>query len=247
YYAEGPPDSPEANIENLLKRDPRIAERMDAIMPVARAQRLGFRMAEGNSCYRGGKAGMSNALAGALWGMDYMLDMAARGCIGINFHGGGGSVISSALGDKLPGARDERDLKIARLGTFYSPIAGNPAEGYTARPLYEAMRAVEALAGTQLIGTEFDAAGANATAYAARATNGWRVALINKDANRDLTVDVTLPGKIPRKCVMTRLTGPSLDAIDDIRLVSRPFRVTRGGVTADLPRASAVVFSFSSV
>lgn len=245
YYAEGPPDSPEANIENLLTRDPRIAERMDAIMPVARAQGLGFRMAEGNSCYRGGKAGMSNALAGALWGMDYMLDMGSRGCTGINFHGGGGSVISSALGDKLPGARDERDLKIARLGTFYSPIAGNPAEGYTARPLFEAMRAVELLAGTQLIGAEFDAAGANATAYAARATNGWRVALINKDANRDLTVDITLPGKTLRKCDLTRLTGPSLDAIDGIRLVSRPYRTSRNGVTTDLPRASALVFNFS--
>jgi hypothetical protein len=160
-------------------------------------------------------------------------------------HGGGGSVISSALGDKLPGARDDRDLKIARLGTFYSPIAGNPAEGYTARPLYEAMRAVELLAGTQLIGTEFESAGANATAYAARASNGWRVALVNKDATRDLTVDITLPGKTPRKGLVAKLTGPSLDAIDGIRLDIRPLRVTRGGVTADLPRASAVVFSFS--
>jgi hypothetical protein len=245
YYAEGPPDSPEANIGNLLTRDPRIAERMDAIMPVARAQGLGFRMAEGNSCYRGGKAGMSNALASALWGLDYMLDMGSRGCTGVNFHGGGGSVISSALGDKLPGARDDRDLKIARLGTFYSPIAGNPAEGYTARPLYEAMRAVELLAGTQLIGTEFESAGANATAYAARASNGWRVALVNKDATRDLTVDITLPGKTLRKGLVAKLTGPSLDAIDGIRLDIRPLRVTRGGVTADLPRASAVVFSFS--
>jgi hypothetical protein len=244
YYAEGPPDSPEANIDNLLTRDPRIAERMDAIMPVARAQGLGFRMAEGNSCYRGGKAGMSNALASALWGMDYMLDMAARGCTGINFHGGGGNVISSALGDKLPGARDERDLKIARLGTFYSPIAGNPAEGYTGRPLFEAMRAVEVLAGTQLIGTEFESAGANATAYASRAGTGWRVALVNKDASRDLTVNITLPGKA-RKCLESRLTGPSLDAIDGIRLVTRHRPMARNGVTADLPRASAVVFSFS--
>jgi len=84
-------------------------------------------------------------------------------------------------------------------------------------------------------------------AYAARAANGWRVALINKDANRDLTVDITLPGKAPRKGQIARLTGPSLDAIDGVRLDVRPFRVTRGGVTADLPRASAVVFSFSQV
>jgi hypothetical protein len=138
-------------------------------------------MAEGNSCYRGGKAGMSNALAGALWGMDYMLDMAARGCKGINLHGGGGSEISSALGDKLPGARDARDLEIAKLGTFYSPVAGNPTVGYSARPIFYAMMAVEQFAGSTLVETDFASGDVNANAYAARSDRGWRVALINKD------------------------------------------------------------------
>jgi hypothetical protein len=214
YYAAGPPDSPEANITNLLKPDPRIAERMNAIMPVARAQKLGFRMAEGNSCYRGGKAGMSNALAGALWGLDYMLDMGARGCVGINFHGGGGSVISSALGDKLPGARDARDLEIARLGTFYSPVAGNPAEGYTARPLFLAMQMVQEFAATQLVATELDAGGANVTAYAAHGAQGWRIALVNKDAHAD-----------------------------GIAISPRKIAARGGKLEFDLPRASALVIS----
>jgi len=242
YYAEGPPDSPQASIENLLARDPRIAERMDAIMPVARAHDLGFRMAEGNSCYRGGKAGMSNALAGALWGMDYMLDMGARGCQGINFHGGGGSVISSALGDRLPGARDARDLEIARLGTFYSPIAGNPAQGYSARPLFHAMSAVERFAGCTLVGTEFET-GANATAYAGRSEKSWRIALVNKDANQDLTVEVALPGDSPREAQSWRLTGPSLDSIDGIALTSGRVRIKRGRMIVELPHASAVVLA----
>jgi len=246
YYAEGPPDSPEANITNLLARDPRIAERMDAIMPVARAHGLDFRMAEGNSCYRGGKAGMSNALAGALWGMDYMLDMAARGCQGINFHGGGGSVISSALGDKLPGARDARDLEIARLGTFYSPVAGNPAEGYTARPLFHAMQAVEVLANsrTQLVGTQFDTVGANATAYAGKAGNGWHVALINKDAHRDLSVEIQMPRGVPGNVEILRLMAPSLESIDGIRFGHDRALANGGRITVDLRHASAAVLSF---
>jgi len=244
YYAEGPPDSPQANIENLLAADPRVAERMDAIIPVARAHQLGFRMAEGNSCYRGGKAGMSNALAGALWGLDYMLDMGARGCQGINFHGGGGSVISSALGDKLPGARDARDLEIARLGTFYSPIAGNPTDGYSPRPLFHAMQAVELLADANLVGTEFDTGGANATAYAAHSKAGWRLALVNKDANRDLTVDLELPRDVPRDGHLWRLTGPSLEAIDGIRFTASPVRSRRGRARLELPRASAAVICF---
>ncbi|HEV8443203.1 MAG TPA: hypothetical protein VGQ27_06970, partial [Steroidobacteraceae bacterium] len=254
YYAEGPPDSPQANIENLLKPDPRIAERMDAIMPVARAHKLGFRMSEGNSCYRGGKAGMSNALAGALWGMDYMLDMGARGCQGINFHGGGGSEISSALGDKLPGARDARDLEIARLGTFYSPLAGNPSVGYQARPLFYAMMAVEQFAGCVLVKTEFDTRGVNATAYAGVQHDGFRVALVNKDAARDLDVRIELPKSL-RADFAWRLTGPALDATDDIMLAgaqvaasdadwkprTETLRYPPGSFTFHLPRASAAI------
>jgi hypothetical protein len=254
YYAEGPPDSPQANIDNLLAPDPRIAERMDAIMPVARARGLDFRMSEGNSCYRGGKAGMSNALAGALWGMDYMLEMAARGCRGINFHGGGGGEISSALGDKLPGARDARDLEIARLGTFYSPVAGNPSVGYRARPLFYAMMAVETLAGARLVKTEFDTRGANATAYAGIRDGAWRVALVNKEAHRDLDVSIELPEKSAAAHAW-RLAGPALDAIDGITLAGaqvaagdaqwqpRPesLRTSAGRVVFHLPRASAAV------
>ena len=205
-------------------------------------------MAEGNSCYRGGKAGMSNALAGALWGIDYMLDMAARGCQGINFHGGGGSVISSALGDKLPGARDARDLEIARLGTFYSPIAGNRDEGYSARPLFHAMKAVELLTDANLVGTEFDTAARMPRPTQRRSKAGWRLALVNKDASRDLTVDLELPRDVPRDGHLWRLTGPALEAIDGIELVDGvgPLATWTCAVSncrAPVPRSSASVES----
>jgi hypothetical protein len=197
---------------------------------------------------------MSNALAGQLWGMDYMLDMGARGCQGINFHGGGGSEISSALGDKLPGARDARDLEIAKLGTFYSPLAGNPTVGYRARPLFYGMMAVEAFAGAKLAKTEFDTQGANATAYAGVKDNLWRVALINKDAHRDLKVNLALPAK-SRLAQVWRLTGPSLEAIDGVALAgaqvaaddahwqprAESLRAASDRLSFHLPRASAAV------
>ena len=216
YYAEGPPDSPEANIEHLLTPDPRVTQRMAAIMPVARGHGLSFRMSEGNSCFRGGKPGMSNALAGALWGMDYMLEMAALGCSGINFHGGSGNVISMSLGNKLPGARSARDLEIARLGSFYSPIAGNRADGYTARPLYYGMLAVDAFAETTLFATRLDSGGANLTAYAGRGSNGWRVAVINKDQYRDASVELQSPPF--HRARVWRLRGAALDATEGISL-----------------------------
>jgi hypothetical protein len=218
YYASGPPNSPTVNIENLLKTDPRIAERMDAIIPVAKEAGLTFRMAEGNSCYRGGKPDMSNALASALWGGDYMLDMAARGCKGMNLHTGPGSQIANSLGDKLPGVRNDADKETARLGSFYSPIAGNRAEGFWARPLFYAMMLVERFAGTTMIGTAFDAAGANAHAYAAKAEGGYRIAVFNKDATRDISVHVDLGGAKAKNANAWRLTGPALDATKGVTL-----------------------------
>jgi hypothetical protein len=254
YYAEGPPDSPDANIDHLLTRDPRIRPRMAAIMPVARQQGLSFRMAEGNSCFRGGKPGMSNALAGALWGMDYMLEMATLGCSGINFHGGSGNVISMSLGNKLPGARNARDLEIARLGSFYSPIAGNREVGYTARPLYYGMLAVDAFAETTLLATDLDSGGPNVTAYAGRGVKGWRVAVVNKDRYRDVSLELPSPpfgsGRI------WRLSGPALDATTGISLAGAELRtaeplwepsthetlsVKQGRAVIRVPHASAAV------
>jgi len=254
YYAEGPPNSPSATIANLLKPDPRIAKAMNAIEPEARRLGVPFRMTEGNSCYRGGQPGMSDALASALWGGDYMLDMAARGCKGINFHGGPGAQIAGSIGDKLPGARNEADLAEARLGTFYSPFAGNRAEGFSARPLFYGMMLVEQFAGTTLLGNSFDALGANVTAYCAKAGDGWRIALFNKEAGRDLTVHIDLDGLAVRRATAWTLTGPALDARLGIELAAaevergsaawRPRKThilpIRDGVLAvDLPRASA--------
>jgi hypothetical protein len=217
YYAEGPPNAPGVGIANLLKTDPRIAERMDEIIPAARAAGLSFRMTEGNSCYRGGQPDMSNALASALWGGDYMLDMAARGCKAINFHGGTGAQIGASVGDKLPGVRNDADREVARLGTFYSPFAGNRAEGFSARPLFHAMMLVERFAGSTLVANSFAPAGANATAYTARAADGYRIAVFNKDAARDLKITVDLAGKA-RRAKLWRLTGPALDATKGITL-----------------------------
>ena len=261
YYAEGPPTSPNATIENLLKPDPRITKQMDAIMPVARAAGLPFRMAEGNSCYRGGKPGLSNALAAALWGGNYMLDMASRGCKGINFHGGLGKQIAAGLGDKLPGAQSAADLEVARLGTFYSPFAGNRAEGFGARPLFYGMMLVEQFAGTRIVSNKFDAGGANATAYTAKAADGYRIALFNKDAARDLDVRVELVGLRARRAKTWRLTGPALDATKEITLAGaevahgsaewRPLKteiipVRHGSLALNVPRASAVLLFVES-
>jgi len=255
YYASGPPQSPAVNIANLLKPAPAIAEEMLGIMPAARAAGLPFRITEANSCYRGGKPGMSNALASALWGGDYMLEMAALGGKGVNFHGGSGKEIAASVGDKLPGVRNAADEKIARLGTFYSPFAGNRSEGFSARPLFYAMMMVEQFANTRLIATAFEARGANATAYAAKTADGLRIALFNKEPSADFEIEIDL-NTAARGATLWRLTGPRLDAISGIALAGAQIapgsadwqpatvetvRVAGRSLTVSLPRASAAL------
>ena len=45
-------------------------------------------MSECNSWDHGGKKGVSNAFASALWALDYMYQLAYDSCAGVNFHGG---------------------------------------------------------------------------------------------------------------------------------------------------------------
>jgi hypothetical protein len=243
YYAEGPPDSPSANIAQLLGDDPRVAANLATGVAAARAAGLAFRMTEVNSCYRGGKPGVSNALASALWGGDYMLRQAAGGGQGVNFHGGPGAQIAASNGDKTPGARGDADLAVARLGAFYSPFAGDLASGFTARPLFHGMMLAQQFAGARMLPSHFDSAGVNASAYVANAGEGWRVALFNKDPDRDLTVRLAMPGKVAR---LWRLTGPALDATEGVAFeearLGGEAGIRRDGadLIVNLPRASAL-------
>jgi len=198
---------------------------------------------------------MSNALASALCGGDYMLDMAAHGCKGVNFHGGLGKQIAASVGDKLPGVRNAADMEIARLGTFYSPWAGDRAEGFSARPLFYAMMLVEQFAETTMIASTFDAGGTNATAYAAKTTDGIRIAFFNKDGARDLIVHIGF-GSPAQRARLWRLTGPRLEAIAGITLAGaeaaygtarwRPqtvedITIAGSSMSVSIPRASAAL------
>ena len=151
YYAIGPPDDPSVTIERLLHTDPRIDAGMSRIMRAARDAKLPFRMTEGNSCYRGGKPGMSDAFAAALWGGDYILHLARLGCGGVNFHGGGARQIRAALGDHLPGAVSAKDAEVPRSGTYYTPIAGNPTTGHVAQPILLWNAAGESIRGVDTV------------------------------------------------------------------------------------------------
>jgi hypothetical protein len=157
YYAEGPPTDPRMNIDYLLHPTPQLMHDIPLVMQAAREAKLPYRMAEGNSCYWGGKPGVSDAFASALWSGDYMLQVAQAGYSGVNFHGGGSGV--------------------------YTPIAGDAVTGFTARPVFYGMQLATEFEGATFLETKLKTDGANVTAYAAERQGSLLIAFFNKDSS----------------------------------------------------------------
>ncbi len=193
YYAEGPPADPKMTLEYLLHRgtDPAHGE-IGIVQAATKALDRPFRITECNSCFHGGKPLVSDTLASALWGGDYMLQVAQAGYSGVNFHGGGNGL--------------------------YTPIAGDTAQGFAARPVYYGMMFAQRFAGSTLVETRLSAQSSaqNVTAFAAHGPRGEKLAIFNKGAE---PVKVKLAGKLSgRRASVFWLQGPSIDSREGILL-----------------------------
>ena len=158
YYAMGPARSPDATLDQLAEPNPKLATMhqngFDAVAEAMKICGLRYRMSEGNSCWDGGKSGVSDTLASALWCADVMLRFASLGWCGVNLHGGGNG--------------------------FYTPIAGAPSTGFTRRPEYFGIQFAQTFAGTTLLHARLTGAPDHITAYAAEQAGRRQVAIINK-------------------------------------------------------------------
>jgi hypothetical protein len=216
YYVMGPPDDPRSTVERLLAPDRRVDRDVPRVISVAKENNLDYRMTEGNSCYRGGKPGVSNAFCSALWAADYLLKLASFGCAGVNLHGGGASVIRSALGGHLPGEQlTPEAAAIAAEGSFYTPIAGSREKGFSARPVFYGMKLAGILVAGRMRPARFDQAPVNASAWAADMSGGnTRIVLLNKDARQKL--QISIPSDYDAK--LWRLQASGLTATSDVTL-----------------------------
>lgn len=214
YYAEGPPDSPQTTVARLLSPDPKLDQSLARITQAAAQANLEYRMTEGNSCYRGGKPGISNAFCSALWAADFMLKLASEGAAGVNLHGGGSKQIRLALGGHLPGESLTPDAAAAAAsGSFYTPIAGSRESGFAARPVFYGMKMAGLVAGGRMRPVTFDPPIAELTAWAADFANGsTRVILLNKDPQRDVVLGISAS----RRARLWRLQAPGLTATSDV-------------------------------
>jgi hypothetical protein len=197
YYVGGPPSNPSMTIGKILTTDPRVRTDAIAVQQAATALHTAFRMTEGNTCYRGGKPGVSDVFAAALWSADYLLTLASLGYAGVNLHGGDAQLVANSLGGKLPG--DE--IVLAEHGNpadhphpYYTPIA-HIGDRYLLEPVAYGMKFAGLFAGATMVPLDFNPGSVNATAYAARRPNGSTLlAIINKDATQDLRLDrIDLP------------------------------------------------------
>jgi hypothetical protein len=200
HYFGGPATNPDVSIPNLLKPETMAKVQNTANIATSAAAKMGIhtRMTEGNTCYRGGKPGVSDVFAAALWSADYSLLLASNNYSGINLHGGTGNSVANSIGGVLPG-----DVMLEQQGStpeqiaahphpFYTPIATFGSD-YVLEPVAYGLKFAGSLSGGSFLSVDLtsklQAAGVNATAYAAMLEGGkTSVIILNKDAEKDLAL-----------------------------------------------------------
>src|SRR6185312_3653884 len=161
---------PSMTIERLLGPSPRLNAALKAAAVARRDTGLRFRMAETNSCYQGGKPGVSDTFASALWAADLMYRLAHAGALGVNFHGGGYG--------------------------WYTAVAGTRENGFAARPIYYGMLLFAVAGAGRMVMTEMDVApDGPVAAYGLMSDDGeLKVVILNRSLHEDTTVTVSAAG-----------------------------------------------------
>jgi hypothetical protein len=193
-------------------------------------------MSETATLYGGGKPGVSDSFASALWVLDYLFVLARYGAAGANLQTG-----------------------INHLGQLssYSPITDDQKGRYGAAPEYYGLLAFAQIADGEMIGVETATGGVNLVAHALRQQGGTiAVAVINKDMKRDAAVSIA--GGSQGDAQVMRLAAPSVSALRGVTLggsgvgsdgrwggVSESARIQNGRAVLTVPAASAALVTFT--
>jgi len=253
YYFGGPATNPDVNIPNLLKPATmeRVQKTADIATAAAKKMGVGLRMTEGNTCYRGGKPGVSDVFAAALWAADYSLLLASNGYSGVNLHGGTGKSVANSVGGFLPG-----DVMLRQQGAtpeqiatyphpFYTPIATFDSH-YALQPVAYGLKFASAFCGATFIKLDLTAklqdAGVNATAYVAKLHSGrTSIIILNKDAGKDLALTVDFGAGGSRAVEIEKLHAPALDSREaHITSAAEHGSLQQGKYDLNVPRASGL-------
>jgi hypothetical protein len=234
HYVEGPAGDPSVTIAKLLSPASKqsIVTKMNNMRLAAAAEGIPSRLAECNSVYSGGQAGVSDVFAAALWAADFMFAVANAGIVGVNFHGGGTGP--------------------------YSPIADS-SNILKARPEYYGIMLFKYAAAGRLVKSRLSDTTVNVGAYAVKSIgDSVKVVLINKDSVLAHTIAVQGIASA-NSGTFIRLSAPSLHSKSGITLGGDSIVTARAWVpktfetvlrasnqySVSLPKASAVVLTIS--
>lgn len=195
---------PAPSIDGLLSAATRARElaqlRNDAA--IARAAHLPLRIDETNSVSCGGRAGVSDTFASALWAVQLITEAMQLGITGVNFH----DLPASCTGYSALCASTPAALAAGRLA---------------AAPEWYALLLTRGLAGERPLATAVQPPTASVVAAAFGGRGSARVVLVDSDAGgRARTVRLVVGGAYTRASVVT-LTAPSLAATTGVRLGGR--------------------------
>lgn len=225
YYRTGA-KTPGATIENLLQPDDEWSGRLLQLQAISREIGVPFRINEVNSFYGGGKAGVSDTFASALWVLDYMYQIASYGGDGVNM---------------------ETDINQLGWISHYSPIVHDQEGHCHVEPEYYGMLAFALTGGGDLLKTTLNKRTAiNLTAYATRNDPGslW-VTLVNKDLSFDAEVAVALAAGYT-KAKAFRLEAPAITSTNQVMLSGAEVSAN-GQWTAQLPRSVPVTAGIAEI
>jgi len=229
---------PFPTIETLLapETEAKSVQMAEANMVAARKAGLPWRLAECNSTSLGGTAGVSDVYAAAVWGSDFLFDIAERGAAGINFH--------TILG--LNG---------------YTAIAFDKKSGkYSVRPLYYSLLLFKDAGHGKILPTQTKSS-ANVTAHSTLGEDRKiRVVVINKDLNHAATTTVNtntaraqgtiarLSGSSPSGKEAISYAGMTVGADGNINTPkTEPIKGSAGKFTLTLPACSAAVLTVDPI
>jgi hypothetical protein len=196
YYREG--QNPGSTIEKLLGADPKLEPELAQLRAASLSCGVPYRICEVNSFSGGGRPGVSDTMAGALWALDYMFTVASHGGSGVNM---------------------ETGVNQHGFISSYSPIGDDEQGHYSAKPEYYGLLAFSLAACGELLSTEVEPNTAAIKAYATRLSNGaLTLTLINK-GNVASVAHVDTGGRsLNREASVIRLKAPAVDAKTGITL-----------------------------
>ena len=221
--------NPAATIETMLAANTKYDPVLARFQAAAGSAGKPWRMCETASFSGGGKEGVSDTFAAALWALDYLFVLAKHACAGVNMETG-----------------------VNHLGwiSHYTPISDDGHGNYAPAPEYYGLKAFAQIPEGDVLAVDCQTGGVNLTAHAVRKDNETCVALINKDLNQTATVAITTGG-MTRAARVTRLHASSATATAGIGLTEAGkgdahVSATQDVARIDVPAASAALLWLSA-